>query len=100
MLHLASTGYGFRVEYSAGKTADEADTCRAERRDVRSAIDASCVLTTTKGVVQWCKRQPDHASPHAVDPYRALGVHPDASDQELRQAYLELARDCSPCTSA
>jgi hypothetical protein len=96
MLHVASTGYGFRVEYAAGNTSDEADACQAQRRDVRSAIDASCVLTSTNGAVQWCKCRPGDTSAHAVDPYRELGVRPDASDPELRQAYLELARDCQP----
>lgn len=96
MLHVASTGYGFRVEYAAGNSSDEADACHAERRDVRSAIDASCVLTSTNGALQWCKCRPGDASAHAVDPYREFGLRPDASDPELRQAYLELARDCQP----
>lgn len=94
MLHVASTGYGFRVEYAAGNTSEEPDP--AERLDVRSAIEASCVLSSTNGAVQWCKRQSGDTSAHAVDPYRNLRVQPDASDQELRQAYLELARDCQP----
>ena len=96
MLHVASTGYGFRVEYAAKNTRDEAEPCRAERLDVRLAIDASCVLASTNGAVQWCKRHSHDAAAHAVDPYRVLGVHMDASDQELRRAYLERARDCQP----
>jgi hypothetical protein len=99
MLHEASTGYGFRIEYGAPAASDEADAGRAQRRDVRAAIDGSCVLTSTNGVVQWCKRQPGNAagqSAGAVDPYRELGVHSDATDSELRRSYLELARDCQP----
>ena len=49
---MYSTWYGFRVEYAAGNTSDAADTSPTERQDVRSAIDASCVLSSTNGV-QW-----------------------------------------------
>lgn len=98
MLHIASTGYGMRVEYGVpAPTCDEVAVGQPERRDLRASIDGMCVLSCTNGAVQWCRASADSPqSASSVDPYSELGVCTEASDAEIRRGYLELARDCQP----